>query len=175
MRSSLTPLDQLVARAKDGDESAFGEIYELWVERVFRFIVFKVKDREIAKDISSEIFLKCWRKLKSFKGGDEAAFSRWLFAIVRNSIIDYYRAKREAVSLGDLPELEDWSKGTDEIENVKLLAALEGLPKNYQEVLKLRFIDELSFSRMAQVLKKKEANVRQLVSRALNALRKQLS
>src|SRR5918998_897332 len=82
----------LVARAKDGDGEAFGELFDHYVDEVYAFVAVRLADRQTAEDVTQTIFVRALQSLASCR--DDAAFAGWLFAIARNIITDTYRTHR---------------------------------------------------------------------------------
>ncbi|AKM84905.1 TPA: hypothetical protein DHW58_01635 [Patescibacteria group bacterium] len=165
----------LIHRSQEGDEQAFGELYEIWARRVYRFIYFKIRSVPMAEDMTSEVFLKVWQKIHQYKPQAGAKFSAWLYAVARNVVIDYYRvSSREELSFENLPEIADLEGEEPYREASHIESALQRLPEEYQKVLRLRFVDEMPIARVAQAIKKKEANVRAITVRALARLRQEL-
>ena len=173
--STETP-DHLVIRATKGDNKAFGAIYELWAENIYRFVYLKTRDESVADDITAEVFLKVWKAIKTFKPKTDAKFSTWLFAIARNAVIDYYRTTRQTIPFDNLPELVDIEGETDLYpEQGRLQQALEELRPEYKQVLVLRYVEDQPIAKVAQIMKKKEGNIRALTHRALQELKSRLS
>ena len=175
VRQKSSDLD-LVLQAQKGDEQAFGKLYERWAEKVYRFVFIKVKSVPAAEDLTSEIFLKCCQKIHQFKPKEGAKFSSWAYAIARNVVIDYYRlSSRKEISLEDMPEMADLEGEEAYQEAGELEAILDKMPADYAKVLRLRFAEEVSIARVAQMMKKKEANIRALTHRALKKLKEELN
>ena len=173
--STETP-DHLVARAAKGDNRAFGAIYELWAEHIYRFVYLKTRDEDSADDITAEIFLKVWKGIKTFKPKADTKFSTWLFAIARNAVIDYYRTTKQTIPFENLPEIVDLEGGMDLYpEQKKLQETLEELRPEYKQVLVLRYVEDQPIAKVAQIMKKKEGNIRALTHRALAELKSRLS
>lgn len=165
-----------VVRASKGDHEAFGKIYDDWAEAIYKYIYLKTRDEATAEDILSEVFLKVWKKLNTFKPKADTKFSTWLFAIARNSVIDYYRTTRQTIPFDNLPEIVDIEGETDLFpEQGKLVVALDQLKPEYKQVLVLRYVEDVPISRIAQIMKKKEGNIRALTHRALAELKEKLS
>ncbi|MFA5010249.1 MAG: sigma-70 family RNA polymerase sigma factor [Patescibacteria group bacterium] len=168
--------DRLITQAQAGDEQAFGELYDIWAAKVYRFVYVKVKDVAVAEDITSDIFLKAWQKLHQYKRQAGVSFSSWLYAVARNAVIDYYRlTKHSELSFEDLPELADLEGPELYREVSEIETALKNLPEDYEKVLRLRFVEQMPIARVAQVMKKKEDNIRALTSRALKKMRDNLN
>ena len=174
----------LLYRIKQSDKDAFIRAYDLYVEQLYRFIYFKVGNREEAEDLCSAMFLKTWHYILENSLKDQKTLKALFYKISRNLIIDHYRKTkgRETMSLDD----EKGIKITDEKQNLKhdlelkadllvLESKLPELKDEYREIIILRFINELSIKEIAEVLDKSRGNVRILIYRALNALKGLLS
>jgi RNA polymerase sigma-70 factor (ECF subfamily) len=165
---------ELVDKARRGDAKAFGQLYELWVDNIYRFVYLKTKDEDVAEDLTAEVFLKAWKGLKTYQPRTEVRFSTWLFAIARNCVIDYYRTTRQSLSLETLPEIADLEAVDLYPEQTQLQEALLRLKPEYRQVLTLRYIEDVPIPRASQIMKKKEGNIRAMTNRALAALKKEL-
>lgn len=167
--------DQLVQRAVEGDPKAFGRLYDRYVDRIFRFVVYRVNDEPTAEDLTSEVFMKAWDALDDYEPSG-APFGAWLFRIARNAVIDHHRTQKEQIELEKVaPILEDPQADPQgdvhgELELDRLKAAMSQLTEAQQEVLTLKFIEGLSTREAAQVLGKRQGAVRALQMRGLHAL-----
>ena len=175
---SLTEKYLLFKAKSFNDADAYGQIYDRYIQRIYRFIFFKVGNQADAEDISSEAFLKVWQYIK--EGQPIKNLNALLYSVARNLVIDYYRSqvkKREfeeplstdAKSAAGIAEAMDMK--TD---GGKILKALKSLKDEYNEVIVLRFFDELSTGETAKIIGKSQNNTRVLVHRALGALKKTL-
>jgi len=153
------------------DPESFGQLYDLYVEKIYRFIYFKVGNREEAEDITSEVFLKVWNHINEDR--EIKSFSGLVYRVARNSVIDLYRSKtREVENLDPDKEVVDeknkwFEKLSIKSETEQVLIALEKLKHDYKEVLTLRYIDELEINEIAEIMDKKNTAVRVLIHRAL--------
>lgn len=170
----------LIHRAKKGDQAAFAKLYNEYVEQIQHFVLFKVSDHGKAEELVSTIFTKTFNYLS--KGEAIENFRAFLYRIARNLIIDFYRAgaqkdiSLEEVEKKEIGEKIDLNKNLDiKLDLKKTAEALKKLPENYQEVIILRFVEELSFKEIAKMINQSEANVRQIASRGLKLLRQQLT
>lgn len=168
-----THFNQLAEAAQNGDADAFGHLFDLLSDKIYRFLAFRVRDPEDAKDLTSQVFLEAWQSLRRFD--PERSFLTWIFTIARYRLIDHYRKFRPAASLDAVTGV---AGDTDiEAETVRhfgieeVLSAVNKLPELYQTVLKLKFIDELSYSEIAEITGKKENYLRVIVKRGLDKLR----
>lgn len=169
----------LVESAQKGDRHAFSEIYESYIVPIFRFIYFRVRSRADAEDLTQNVFLKAWNSLDDYKQ-NENPFSSWLYAIARNTVIDFWRKKKEW-SIGDLREsgLKDDGRPLEELideqqDLMTIKKIMELLNEEQQEVMILKFIEGLSGREISKIMDKKEDAVRQLQSRAIKTLKSYL-
>jgi RNA polymerase sigma-70 factor, ECF subfamily len=172
---------KLFFRMKKKDKDAFIEAYDLYADDIYRFIYFKIGKVEEAKDLTSAVFLKVWNYAQS-RGLDESKSLRaFIYKTARNLIIDHYRSLRETESrLEDIKETEkilkdekqNLLKQAENISDINLIKeGLNKLKDEYREIILMRFIDELSFSEIAEVTGKTPGTVRVLTFRALQALK----
>ncbi len=161
------------------DPEAFGKIYDLYVSQIYRFIFFKVSNKEEAEDLTAEVFLRTWQYINEMGAETIGNLQAFLYQVARNAVIDYYRerAQKNLSTFSVVPEgLEDRGQNLKEkIQNASLMEetnrALRQLKDEYREVIVLRFIEEMSVSETAKVLGKSKGAVRVLLHRALKALR----
>lgn len=165
---------QLVKLAQDGDNEAFGLLYEGYMERIYRYVYFRVTDELTAEDLTSQVFCKAWENLHRYKPTG-APFGAWLYTIARNAVIDHYRTRKETVSLEDVTSLVSEGPAPDEQTELKfevetLNEALQVLTDEQQQVLLLKFIGGMSTDEIADQLGKHAGAVRALQMRGLQAL-----
>jgi RNA polymerase sigma-70 factor, ECF subfamily len=170
----------LVERAQAGDAAAFGLIYDRYVDTVFRFVYFRVGNRQLAEDLTSDTFLRALKRIGSFtwQGRDLGA---WLVTIARNLVADHFKSGRYRleVTSGDVldadredrgPEGSPESAVVDHITNVALLTAVKQLNPEQQECIVLRFLQGFSVAETAQTMGKNEGAIKALQYRAVRAL-----
>ncbi len=166
----------LVRQAQSGDADSFARLYDGYVERVYRYVFFRVSDDEMAEDITSQVFLKAWENLDHYHSGS-SPFLAWLYTIARNQVIDHYRARKQSVSIDEAVSLPAKDETVDEqvqsrFELQAMRDALQYLTEEQQQVLTLRFIAGLETSEISERMGKAEGAVRALQMRALQALSK---
>jgi RNA polymerase sigma-70 factor, ECF subfamily len=166
----------LVRQAKSGDEKAFTRLYDGYVERVYRFVYFRISDDTVTEDLVSQVFLKAWQNLDRYKIGT-APFIAWLYAIARNLVIDHYRSKKETVPLeeaaslpSDMQSLDDEVQLQFDLEAMR--DALQVLSPDQQQVLILKYIAGLPNENIAKIMNKQEGTIRGLQMRGLQVLAK---
>lgn len=165
----------LVKKAQERDETAFGQLYDLYFDKVYRFVFFRVNHKETAEDLVAETFSKVWIKLSEIS--DPLAFNGWLYQIARNLVIDYYRSKKLTVDLLSLENVLQYEDNVLDKANLDFwqkdfLEALKKLSSDQQLVIKLKFLDELENHEIAKILKKSEGAIRVIQHRAINELKK---
>lgn len=172
----------LYLRIKNKDKEAFIKAYDAYIDQIYRFVFFKVGSKEEAEDLTSAIFLKAWDYIKSGNKIEFKTVKSFLYKIARNTIIDHYRKKsgQELVYLGGaennfniIDEKSDLSEKAAIASDLRdIEKKLVQLKDEYREVLLMRFIDELTIREIAEALDKSKGNVRVLIFRAVEALKK---
>ena len=178
-RMPLANERQLVLQAQDGNSEAFGQLYDAYMERIYRFVYFRVEDQQTAEDITSQVFLKAWSNLDRFSFS-RTPYLAWLYTIAHNAVIDHYRTRKVTTALDDVqlsqPDHSETVENdidlTAEMQSVK--SALQALTDDQQKVLTLKFIEGMSNNEIAHQLGKREGAIRALQMRGLQALAKQL-
>ena len=167
-------IDELVVDAQNGDNEAFGSIYDAFLTDIYRFIYYKVQNQGVAEDLTEDTFLKAWKKLDSYKK-EKHPFSSWLYRIALNTVIDYTRKEHvhfEEIEVFLKDEKMDTKEQTEQYYNKKILeSVLSKLPEAQKEVVILRYINELDYSEISEIVGKSEQAIRTLVSRGLQKLK----
>ena len=166
----------LVDQAKAGDSEAFAKLYDAYVERVSRYIYFRVSEDSDMEDLVSQVFLKAWENLDRYKIGG-SPFIAWLYTIARNLVIDHYRTKKDTLSLEEALTLPSDLELPDELAQTHfdleaMRDALQVLSKDQQQVLILKYIAGLPNESIARVMNKQEGTIRGLQMRGLQTLAK---
>ena len=173
----------LVVEYLAGDEDVLSYLIDRHLKSVYLFVFGLVSDAVVAEDITQDVFVKVWKKLKSYD--DKYSFKTWLFSIARNTVIDYYRKKKEVVfsefenEAGDnvlIDTLADEAPLADEaLAKIQDISAfneiLKKLPPLYKEVLLLRYAEDLSIEEIARVLKRPVETVKSQHRRGVLHLR----
>jgi RNA polymerase sigma-70 factor (ECF subfamily) len=166
----------LVEKAAHGDIESFGELYGIYLDRIYRYVFYQVSNSTIAEDLTEEIFLKAWEGIKKFKWRGPP-FLAWLYRIARNHIIDYFRTSRQQQTLDEELEDEDNSpeqEAGDRQTQRMLSRAILSLPQQQRQIILLKFIEGLENCEIAQILRKSQGAIRIAQMRALDALRQRL-
>jgi RNA polymerase sigma-70 factor, ECF subfamily len=175
-------LESVIERAQGHDAEALGDIYRLYVRRVFGLCRYMLGSRESAEDATSEVFLKLQRAIASYDRS--IPFPRWLLRVTGNQCIDALRKRgrrvtvevEEGVAVGEAasPEPSPLSAVLTTEERAQVRVAIERLPENYRVPLVLRYYGELSYDEIAQQLGLQKNCVAALIFRAKQELRRKL-
>ena len=166
--------ERLLVEAAQRDPAKFGELYYLHFARIYAFVARRVRDRDRAEDLTSEIFHKALANLQSYEWRG-APFAAWLFRIAANAISDQFkRAAREPDSADDPPEPARGPEQEGAEDRARLFRLVEKLPAEQRRVVFERFVEQRSIREIAQQLGKSEGAVKQLQFRALEKLRSQM-
>ena len=166
--------EALVRRASAGDAEAFADLYESYLDRVFRYFYYRVGNRQDAEDLTEQVFLRAWQAIGRYDCRG-TPFSAWVFRIAHNLLVDYRRASVEYTQLDEALRVEDDSVGPDELalrraEAYALAKALGQLSPLEQTVVALRFVEGLDHRTVAGIVDKSETATRSIQSRALARL-----
>lgn len=170
-------LQSLLAKAKAGQQGAFGEIYNSYFKKIYQFIYYRVGHKEIAEDLAEEVFLKALTKLHSIS--ENKAFLGWLYQIARNQVIDYYREKKITVALDEIENTLEYETNLIDVVNLELqqkvlLKLIKELTSEQQIVIKLKFLEDLETGEIAEMLHKNEGAIRVIQHRAMAKLQEMI-
>jgi RNA polymerase sigma-70 factor (ECF subfamily) len=169
----------LVARAVARDQAAFAELYDRYLERVYRYMYFRTANRIDAEDLTEQVFLQAWAAIERFRWQGKP-FQAWLYTVAHNVVVDWRRRAAPSQSLddGEHPiDLESTSatQAMAQWIDADLLAnAIKRLTPDQQQVITLKFLDGFDTATVAQLMDKREGTVRALQLRALQSLRREL-
>lgn len=167
-------IQEWVRAAQNGDEAAFGQVYEALSQRLFNFLLARTRHHQLSEDLLHTVFLKAWNSLNSYVPG-RAKFSTWMFQIANFTLIDHWRAKKDSVDLDAVENMSAFATEPAKFEKYDyLLRAMKELPEDQQTVLNLRFWQDLEYSEVALVMKKTQVAIRVLQHRAAKNLAKKI-
>lgn len=164
---------ELISRAKSADTHALATIYERYEQAIYRYIYYRVGDRELAEDLRAEVFLRMLEGIEQYedRGWSIAA---WLYRIAHDRTIDTLRRRYKRPQL----PLETWTDICDGPESIldtqldyeELHQSLNYLTESQRQVIMLRFIGELSIQEVARQLGRTEGAVKALQYRGIQTL-----
>ena len=165
----------MVQRAIGHDAEAFGRLYDMHVDRVYRHIYYRVGNEADAEDLTQQVFLKAWQAIGRYKKV-ASPFVAWLMTISHNLVVDFYRTRKDRAYLEVEILADDSAPSPDRaaeasFEQQRLRRTILQLGGDEQQVVMLRFIEGFEFAEIASLLKKREGNIRVILHRALVKLR----
>jgi RNA polymerase sigma-70 factor (ECF subfamily) len=167
---------ELVRSAQNGDAAAFGELYDQYVDVVFRYVLFRIGDRSLAEDVTSETFLRAFRRINSvsYQGRDVGA---WFVTIARNIVLDHVKSSRFRLEVstadpddGQAVEVGPESQVLASIAHAELLRCVEQLGDDQRECIVLRFLQGLSVAETAEIMQRNAGAIKALQHRAVRRL-----
>ena len=170
---SLNEDDDAVVRARD-DAAAFGELYERYAKRVYRFVRPRATSDEEAADVTQQVFVKALAALPGYRPG-RAPFAAWLFRIARNVATDAYRRRRThlpieaALGVQDDADLDAAAIRSERLDRLRL--EIERLDLPGRELLALRFAAGLTSAEIGAVVSRPETAVKKQLTRIINKLK----
>lgn len=166
----------LISRARGGDREAFGALVEQYRDNVYRLAYRMCGNAYDADEAAQEAFVAAWRALPNFRG--DAKFSTWLYRLTTNVAIDVMRREKRHQTVGDgeMVDLADDADSPQEtVERTEqqeaVQKALATLSEEYREVLLLRYMEELDYAEIAEVLQLPSGTVKSRINRAKAALK----
>ncbi len=170
-----TDLTSLITAARK-DPHEFGALYQRYVFPVFRYLYNRTGNIHEAEDITAQTFLIAYETFNRFRG--DGHFSSWLFGIARNKVVDHYRHRKFDVSIdgtaSDQVNTDPLAKAIHAEQSALLAKLIQTLNEDEQELLRLRFLAEMSFREIAHLLQRNEDAVKKTTYRLLARLQSQL-
>jgi len=143
---------KIIEAAQQGDQAAFGELYDHYLTKVYRRVCALVPETDV-EDVTQEVFISVARSIGGFRG--RSSFSTWIYRITKRRVADYYRKRERQV---EQVELEKASQTPSEnplgntADALLLQQALRALPESHREIILLRLADGLPFQEVAERL-----------------------
>lgn len=173
----------LVQAAVDGDVDAFGQLYQTYAGTVYRYIAYRVYLTSEAEDLTAQVFLNAWKAIGRYQQ-NSTPFLAWLYTIAHNQVVNYGKSKRQMTTFTRIEQaydLADTSRDSQpdfqasrRAEYEELRQAVLKLPYDQQQVIYLRYVEELGHADIGRMMSKSEVTVRGILFRAHEALRKSL-
>ena len=175
--------EKALIEAAKRDPTAFDSLYERYVERIFNYIYYRTGNLRDAEDITGKVFFKALDNLQGYRHMG-LPFSAWLYRIAHNLVANYHRdrSKKQEISLSSVQSKELHHRGIQPEASVarnqevdELLATIRDLAPNRQELLILKFVDQLSNKEIGKIMRKSEGAIKSLYHRTLIELRDKMN
>lgn len=172
--------DEILVKAAMGDQEAFGQLYERYVEKIFNYIYYRTGSTYDAEDLTEKVFYRAMHHIGRYRD-QGLPFSAWLYRIAHNLVANWHRdnSRRKEIPLED-GLLFAGSSNHPETELLKLedrerlVKAIRMLPPERQQLLILKFVDHLSNAEIGQIMGRTEGAVKSLYHRTLLSMRIEL-
>ncbi|MBI1877913.1 MAG: sigma-70 family RNA polymerase sigma factor [Chloroflexi bacterium] len=171
---------QLIEQAKT-DPEAFGRLYELYVEKIYNYIYYRLGNHHDAEDLTAKVFYRALNHIARYNNKG-VPFAAWLYRIAHNLVVNWHRdhSRRQLVGLEDLDLSSDKQENPQLAaeranESELLLTAIQRLPRERQELLVLKFVERMSNAEIGQVLGRSEGAIKSLYHRTLVSLKELLA
>jgi RNA polymerase sigma-70 factor (ECF subfamily) len=163
--------------AAQGDQEAFGVLYERYVSRIYSYIYYRTGNQHDAEDLTARVFFRAMRHVENYKDRG-LPLSAWLYRIAHNLVANWHRdnSRKKEIPLdeiilvrhsGELPE----AVLIENEEKENLLGVIHRLPADRQQLIILKFVEHLSNAEIGQVMGRSEGAVKSLYHRTLLSLR----
>lgn len=156
-----------------GNMESFILIYDQYIEKIYRFLFFRTLHKQVAEDLTSQVFIKAMDRINTFNV-DKGTFQSWLYQIARNVLIDESRKRKPIESIemhSDIPgKINLENETNDAITHQALRDLLNTLPKTSQELITMRLWDELSYADIATITGKTQGSLKMQFSRIIEKL-----
>jgi RNA polymerase sigma-70 factor (ECF subfamily) len=170
---------ELIEQAKT-DKDAFGRLYERYVDRIYNYVYYRTGNAEDAEDLTARIFFRAMQHIGNYHDRG-LPFSAWLYRIAHNLVANWHRdrSRRKIISLDDITQWQAPEKGPEFVTQLMedkdaLLSAIRRLPAERQELLILKFVEQLANAEIGDMMGRSEGAIKSLYHRTLLALRDDL-
>jgi RNA polymerase sigma-70 factor (ECF subfamily) len=171
----MQSLEVSIHDCQAGRQESFSLIYEHFIDKIYRFVYYKTMDETIAEDIVSDVFFKALKNIINFSWTTEGELSSWIYRIAHNTVIDFYRTKKENTDLETIEETHGVSPVyTEQIDGdmtlEQVLGYLETIPLEQKNILIMRIWDDLSYKEISAITGKSIDACKKTVSRLLQQI-----
>jgi RNA polymerase sigma-70 factor (ECF subfamily) len=164
----------LIKECHNGNLDKFGLLYDRYADKIYRYVYYRMRHKEMAQDITAQVFFKALENIKNFNQS-KGYFSAWLYRIAKNAMVDHYRVARAHYDIDDLWDLAGGDNPSEEAlmkeRILKTKELLKNLDAQQREIVIMRTWDDLSYREIAQITGKTEGNCKMIFSRAIAKLR----
>jgi len=163
----------IVCKCQAGDFDPFGILYDIYVKKIYSYIYFRILNKEVAEDLTSDVFLKVLKNIKKFNSKRE--FSPWIYTIAKNTLTDYFRARKFTKNIENVWGAKDnfdlLQKIDDKMKYEKIKEGMLQLNELQRDIIIMRVWEDMSHAEIAQALGISEQNCRVIFSRAVSKLK----
>jgi RNA polymerase sigma-70 factor (ECF subfamily) len=169
--------EKALALAAQGDQDAFGVLYERYVSRIYTYIYYRTGNQHDAEDLTARVFFRALKHVQNYNDRG-LPLSAWLYRIAHNLVANWHRdnSRRKEVPLDEIILVRQGSEHPENVllqneEEESLLSVIRELPQDRQQLIILKFVEHLSNSEIGQIMGRSEGAVKSLYHRTLLSLR----
>ncbi|MCK9578079.1 RNA polymerase sigma factor [bacterium] len=176
-------IKNLIEKAKDKDSQAFGELFDFYYPKILNYTLRSTTNLDNAKDITSNTFLKALQGLEKFEWQTDSSFNAWIYKIATNEINQFFRKNKKYQSIIKIEE-KDLDLSDNNLHSKTIQAAIENdeylkvinrslikMNRTYQDIIRLRYIEDLSYEEVSRIIGKNESTTRVYCMRAKDKLK----
>jgi len=180
-REAETQDESLLVEQAKSDLTAFGLLYEKYIQKIYNYIYYRTGNHHDAEDLTAKTFQRAMKHISRYEQRG-VPFSAWLYRIAHNVVANWHRdqSRRKVIALDELVlyyQQRHSPEGLVEAneEKSELLKIIRRLPADRQQLLILKFVEEMSNEAIGQIMGRSEGAIKSLYHRTLIALRKKMS
>lgn len=164
---------EIVTLCQNWQLDSFWELYERYVDKIYKFIYLKTYDTDLSQDLTSQTFLKALDNINKFKVEENANFNAWIYRIAYNLIVDNYKKeeKKSTTNIDEILEIWyslDFAQDIDNKDKLKeILNYFDTLKEKHKQILLMRLWEDLSYKEISEITWESVANCKKIVSRTL--------
>ncbi|MBP6981709.1 sigma-70 family RNA polymerase sigma factor [Candidatus Gracilibacteria bacterium] len=168
-------LESSIQKAKSGDLTAFGELYDASYDRVYRFIFYRTLDTTFTEDIIQDVYSKALKSISKFRGQSPGEFFSWVLHIAYTTLIDHLRYQAPIERFEDLTWEPSYTEEKQkDIDTKDTLEAVLSYMNTFKErdrlILTMRIWEEMSYEEISQITGESVSNAKKIVSRSLEKI-----
>lgn len=170
---------EIVVEASDGDQEAFGMLYERYVGKIYNYVYYRTGNQHDAEDLTARVFYRAMRHIGSYQDRG-LPFSAWLYRIAHNLVANWHRdnSRKKEIPLDDALSTKKGSSHPEfavlkDEEHENLLTLIRTLPDDRQQLLILKFVERLPNAEIGRIMGRTEGAIKSLYHRTLLALREE--
>jgi RNA polymerase sigma-70 factor (ECF subfamily) len=163
-------ISHVITRIQGGNLSAFGELYDMSYDKVYRFIYHRIGNHEQSEDIVAETYIKALKRISHFRGKHDGEFFSWIYRIAYTTLVDQTRTAHTSVDIDDVEVAYQTDEGTHIDASSKLsevMNFLSTLSEKERTIFTMRIWDELSYAEISEITGESIANAKKIVSRTM--------
>jgi len=152
----------------------FWQLYDKYIDKIYKFVFLKTSSKEIAEDITSDVFFSALNNIQKFKLQNNFSVQAWFYKIANNKVIDYYKKNKNTSEIWDYLNLwvidNIWENIDNKNKLIEVFNLLKDYKKEHREIFTLRIWDGLSYNEISQITGLTVSNCKKIVSRILKII-----